>query len=593
MIINAVHPEEFRIAMLDGQTLESFFIETASRGKVVGNIYKGTITHVQQSLQAAFVNYGMAKNGFLPFAEIHPEYYEKEPEGSPRIQDLVHPGQEVLVQVVKEEVGNKGALLTTYISLAGRDIVLMPGQAQRGVSRKIEDGEKRERLKELAQSLKVPEDIGVIIRTAAEERSKREVTQDLNNLLRLWDDIKRRVPESPTPSLIYKEQDLALRVIRDYLTPTIKTILVDDKEVYRQVKEFLDIISPRQQRAVKLHKEDTPICSKYNLEEQIEHVFRRKVPLKSGGYLLIDPTEALVAIDVNSGRTNTGDGVLEEMVYKVNMEAATEIPRQLRLRDLGGLIVIDFIDMRDNRHTREVERKLKEEMKKDKAKITIGRISRFGLLELSRQHLGLNILRGSFKDCPTCQGLGMVRSIEATAVYYFRKMWQALAQKKYATIKASLHPEVAIYLLNRKRQDLVQLEEKFQAAIVIEGVPTLLPHEGHLEYIPREAPPSEARPTDQKQPEGKVAEPAPKESRPSEGKPQEGKPKEGKPAEGKRPRKRSPRRKSSQKRPPEQSGEAEKPLEPPLPESFPDTESRSTEEASPEPRPTTDTSISS
>jgi ribonuclease E len=595
MIINAVHPEEFRVAMLDGQTLESFFIETASRGKVVGNIYKGTITHVQQSLQAAFVNYGMAKNGFLPFTEIHPEYYKKEPEGSPRIQDLMHTGQEVLVQVVKEEIGSKGALLTTYISLAGRDVVLMPGQAQRGVSRKIEDGEKRERLKELAHGLKVPEDIGVIIRTAAEERSKREVAQDLNNLLRLWEEIKRRVQESPTPSLIYKEQDLALRVIRDYLTPTIKTILVDDKEVFQQVKDFLDIISPRQQRAVKLHKEDSPICSKYNLEEQIEHVFRRKVPLKSGGYLLIDPTEALVSIDVNSGRTNTGEGALEEMVYKVNMEAATEIPRQLRLRDLGGLIVIDFIDMRDNRHTREVERKLKEEIKKDKAKITVGRISRFGLLELSRQHLGLNILRGSFKDCPTCQGLGLVRSIEATAVYYFRKIWQILSQKKIATIKADLHPEVATYLLNRKRQELAELEEKFQATITIEGVPTLLPHEGHLEYVPREAP-SEARPTDPKHQEAKPVESAVKEITASEGKPQE-----VRATEGKRPKKRSPRRKPPQKRKPEpgsdngkpqSESEDSRPLELPVPESISAAESQNSEETNSDTRPSTDTIVS-
>src|SRR5208337_4662467 len=245
MIINAIHPEEFRIAVVEGHTLEHFFIETATRGKVAGNLYKVTITHIQSSLQAAFVNYGVERNGFLPFSEIHPEYYDSDVEDDPaRIQDVVHNGQEVLVQVVKEELGNKGALLTTYVSLAGRDIVLMPGQDQRGVSRKIENGDRRERLKELARSLKVPEECGVILRTAAEDRTKREVMKDLDHLVKIWGEIKKKVQESPTPSLIYKEQDLAVRVIRDYFAAGIKNILVDDREVYRRVKEFLGIISP-------------------------------------------------------------------------------------------------------------------------------------------------------------------------------------------------------------------------------------------------------------------------------------------------------------------------------------------------------------
>jgi ribonuclease E len=485
MIINAVHPEEFRVALVEGQLLEGFFIETASRGKVVGNLYKGIVTHVQPSLQAAFVNYGMERNGFLPFSEIHPEYYQKEVEEPARIQDLIEPGQEVLIQVVKEEIGNKGALLTTYISLAGRDIVLMPGQNQRGVSRKIEDGDQRERLKELVRDLKIPDDFGVIIRTAAEACTKREVGKDLNHLIKIWEEIKKRVQETAAPALIYKEQDLAIRVIRDYFNAQIKNILVDDKEVYKQVKEFLRIISPKSQGMVRLYKEEPPICSKYNLEDQIEQIFKKKVPLKSGGHLLIDSTEALVAIDVNSGRT-LSEGAVEEMAFKVNMEAAAEIPRQLRLRDLGGLIVIDFIDMRDNRHAREVERRLKEEIKKDKAKITIGKISRFGLLELSRQHLGLHILRGSYSQCPLCQGVGLTRSPEATALCYFRKIWQMLAQKKPMAIKGIFSQDVANYILNRKRTDIIQLEERFSASIIIEGSSTLLPHEGHLEFTPRE-----------------------------------------------------------------------------------------------------------
>ncbi|MCU0588953.1 MAG: Rne/Rng family ribonuclease [Syntrophobacteraceae bacterium] len=485
MIINAVHPEEFRVALVEGQTLEGFFIETASRGKVVGNIYKGIITHVQTSLQAAFVNFGMERNGFLPFTEIHPEYYRQDLPEPVRIQDVIETGQEVLVQVVKEEIGSKGALLTTYISLAGRDVVLMPGQSQRGVSRKIDEAEQREQLKELVRSLSVPEEMGIIIRTAALNRTKREIGKDLNNLLRIWEEVKKKVQESPAPAMIYKEQDLAIRVIRDYFNPDIKSILVDDREVHRQVKDFLNIISPSHERAVKLHKDDGPICGKYNLEEQIEQIFRKKVPLKSGGHLLIDQTEALVAIDVNSGRTN-GEGDLEEMVFKVNMEAAAEIPRQLRLRDLGGLVVIDFIDMRENRHMRDVERRLKEEFKKDKAKITLGKISRFGLLELSRQHLGLNILRGSFRQCPICQGAGIVRSDEAAALSYLRRIWATLANRKIAIVKATVAPEVANYLLNQKRGDIVGLEERFKVPVVIEAAPGVPANAGHIEFVPRE-----------------------------------------------------------------------------------------------------------
>lgn len=486
MLINAVHPEEFRVAVVEGQSLESFFIETAARGKVVGNIYKAVIVHVQVSLQAAFVDYGMERNGFLPFSEIHPEYYQKEATDPVRIQDVIQPGQEVLVQVVKEEIGSKGALLTTYISLAGRDVVLMPGQPQRGVSRKIEDEAQRERLKQLISDLRVPEEMGVIIRTAAENRNKREVSKDLNHLIKIWGEVRKRVQQSPAPCLIYKEQDLALRVIRDYFNPNIKTILVDDKDVYRRVKEFLRIISPRHQHGVRLHREDGPIFVKYNLEQQIEQIFQKKVPLKSGGYLLIDSTEALVAIDVNSGRTN-GNGVLEEMVFKVNMEAAAEIPRQLRLRDLGGLIVIDFIDMRERRHMREVERCMRDATKKDKAKITIGRISRFGLLELSRQHLALNIQRGSYKDCPMCQGTGLVRSPEATALYYLRKIWLALVQKKPAEVRGTFALDVANYLLNQKRSDISNMEQRYQTTIMIEGSLNLQPHEGHLEFIVKES----------------------------------------------------------------------------------------------------------
>lgn len=488
MIINAIHPEEFRIAVVEGHNLEHFFIETATRGKIAGNIYKGIITHIQSSLQAAFVNYGVERNGFLPSSEIHPEYYDSDISDQTRIQDVIHPGQEVLVQVVKEEVGTKGALLTTYVSLAGRDIVLMPGQDQRGVSRKIEDGDKRERMKELIRSLKVPDEFGVILRTAAEDRTKREINMDLDHLVKIWGEIKKKVQETPAPALIYKEQDLAIRIIRDYFPAGIKSIIIDDKEVYRRVKEFLGIISPRNQKTVRLNKEEGPIFSKFNLEDQVAQIFRRKVPLKSGGYLLFDPTEALVSIDVNSGRTSA-EGAVEEMALKVNLEAAVEIPRQLRLRDLGGLVVIDFIDLREQRHARDVERRLKEELKKDKAKISLGRISKFGLLELSRQHLGLNILRGSYTECTTCQGSGLVRSTETIALDYFRKIWTNLVNKRPAVLKAVLPADAADYLLNRKRADIANLENVYKACVIIESSPTALSHEGYIETTPHELQP--------------------------------------------------------------------------------------------------------
>ena len=289
MIINAIHPEEFRIAVVEGHNLEHFFIETATRGKIAGNIYKGIITHIQSSLQAAFVNYGVERNGFLPSSEIHPEYYDSDISDQTRIQDVIHPGQEVLVQVVKEEVGTKGALLTTYVSLAGRDIVLMPGQDQRGVSRKIEDGDKRERMKELIRSLKVPDEFGVILRTAAEDRTKREINMDLDHLVKIWGEIKKKVQETPAPALIYKEQDLAIRIIRDYFPAGIKSIIIDDKEVYRRVKEFLGIISPRNQKTVRLNKEEGPIFSKFNLEDQVAQNFPPQGAPQVGGIPALRP----------------------------------------------------------------------------------------------------------------------------------------------------------------------------------------------------------------------------------------------------------------------------------------------------------------
>lgn len=486
LLINAHDPEEVRVALVEGQSLEGFFIETAARGKVVGNIYKGIVVNVQPSLQAAFVDYGGERNGFLPLSEIHPDYYAVDIEKSPKIQDVIRQGQEVLVQVTKEEVGSKGAALTTYVSLAGRYLVLAPGQNQRGVSRKIEDETQRERLKQMAQELEIPEQMGIIVRTAAENRTKREIQKDLRYLIRLWEGIFKKVQETKAPALIYRERDLAIRVVRDYFHPAIKTILVDHPEVHRQVKDFVRIISPKHQRLVKLYKGEAPLFNKFHLEEQIDQLFQKKVPLKSGGYLVIDTTEALVAIDVNSGKA-TRETVQEDNIYRVNMEAAEEIPRQLRLRDLGGLVVVDFIDMRQAQHIRNVERRLREEVKKDKAKVKVGKISSFGLMEISREHLGLSIQLGSYRACPKCSGTGMVRSTETSAVWYLRKIWNAVLKEDVVAVRAHLAADVAHYLLNRKRKDLMALEERFRKDILIKASPHLAPHEGHLECVTAEA----------------------------------------------------------------------------------------------------------
>ena len=485
LLINAIFPEELRVAIVEGQTLSGFFIETAARGKQVGNLYKGVVVHVQPSLQAAFVDYGARRNGFLPLSEIHPDYFSRDPGSEVKIQEVIKPGQEVLVQVVKEEIGTKGAALTTYIALAGRYVVLLPGQSSRAISRKIKDETQRDKLKKLVQELKLEENMGIIIRTAAEHQTKREISRDAKYLTLIWKEIKKRVQRSPAPALIYKELDLATRVVRDYFNPNITSILVDDREVFRRIKDFISIISPRHQRIVKLYEGDAPIFSKYNLEKQIEQLFDRRVPLKSGGYLVIDVTEALVAIDVNSGGA-TSDEELEETSYRVNLEAAAEIPRQLRLRDLGGLIVIDFIDMHNPQHIKGVEQRLRREVKKDRAKIKIGRISRFGLLELSRQHLGLNIQVGSYVECPHCQGRGLIRSAESAALRLLRRIWAQLLKEGSGGVRARCALDVANHLLNEKRSYLTMLEQRFHKKIIVEADHELEYHQDVLEILPEE-----------------------------------------------------------------------------------------------------------
>lgn len=489
LLINAVDPEEYRVALIEDGVLEEFYIETAAKEQIRGNIYKGIVAHIEPALQAAFIDYGGNKNGFLQADEIHPEYHLETAEGGEGhgrsrlpIQKMIRRGQELLVQVTKEESGTKGAALTTYISLPGRHLVLTPGQSGVGVSRKIEDEAERERLKKIVGQLKIPEEIGVIVRTAGQGKKKQDLAKDLDSLLKLWEEIRTRAMEQPAPSLVYKEMDLAMRTLRDLFTPDIKEILVDHKEIYKQVRDFLAIIAPRQVNAVKLYKEARPLFSKHQIEEQIETIFQKRVKLKSGGHIVIDPTEALVAIDVNSGRS-TKEKQIEETAFKTNLEAAEEIARQLRLRDLGGLIVIDFIDMKAAKNQNEVVKAMKTHLKKDKARTTVSKISKFGLMELSRQRIRPPIQFGTYLVCPTCQGRGQVRSVETLALMYLRKISLGISKGTVAEVKGELPLEVAHYLLNRKREELTRMEERHQVAIFLEGRPYLPPEEGKLEFV--------------------------------------------------------------------------------------------------------------
>jgi len=486
MLINAQEPEECRVAMVVDGRLEEFYIETSTREQVRGNIYKAVVDNVEPSLDAAFVNYGAVKNGFLQISEIHPEYFPEGVTGSqPPIRKVLKRGQVVLVQVTKEPAGTKGAALTTYISLAGPSLVLMPGRDGGGVSRKIEDDTERQRLKKILDELEVPPQMGLIVRTQAQGKNKRDLTRDLNSMLRLWEEIKSRLPEAPLPSLVHKEEDLALRTIRDYFSTDITEILIDNKELHRKVKEYLAIISPRHASKVKLYKEKRPIFAKYDLEKQIESIYGSSLRLPSGGSLVIHSTEALVAIDVNSAKS-TREHDIEETAYKTNLEAAVEAARQLRLRDLGGLIVVDFIDMREAKHRRGVVKAFRDEAKKDKARMRLGQISRFGLMELSRQRIRPSIESGSYTICPYCGGRGVVRSRETAALGWLRKIWQAVHTGNVARVEALLPYPVANYLLNRKREELLNLERRHNVLIAIEGRPDLPPEEGELELIRRE-----------------------------------------------------------------------------------------------------------
>lgn len=469
MLINATHPEELRVALVDGQQLYDLDIEHRTREQKKANIYKGRITRIEPSLEAAFVDYGAERHGFLPLKEISREYFCKNPsdiQGRINIKDVVKEGQELIVQVDKEERGNKGAALTSFISLAGRYLVLMPNNPRAGgISRRIE-GEERTQLKEALNSVTVPEGMGIIVRTAGLGRGSEELQWDLDYLSQLWDAIKKAADERPSPFLIYQESNVIIRAIRDYLRQDIGEVLIDNESVFNEAKDFITQVIPHYKDKLQLYNDDIPLFNRYQIESQIETAFQREVKLPSGGSIVIDPTEALVSIDINSAKATKGSDI-EETALNTNLEAAEEIARQLRLRDIGGLLVIDFIDMTPPRNQRAVENRMRDVLVSDRARVQVGRISRFGLMELSRQRLRPSLGETSGVVCPRCNGQGTIRDVESLALSIVRLIEEEALKDRTGRIQAQLPIAVATYLLNEKRDVVFDIERRLGIQILL------------------------------------------------------------------------------------------------------------------------------
>ncbi|WP_050896277.1 Rne/Rng family ribonuclease [Neisseria meningitidis] len=466
MLFNATQAEELRVAIVDGQNLLDLDIETLGKEQRKGNIYKGIITRIEPSLEACFVDYGTDRHGFLPFKEVSRSYFQDYEGGRARIQDVLKEGMEVIVQVEKDERGNKGAALTTFISLAGRYLVLMPNNPRGGgVPRRIE-GEERQELKAAMAELDIPNGMSIIARTAGIGRSAEELEWDLNYLKQLWQAIEEAGKAHHDPYLLFMESSLLIRAIRDYFRPDIGEILVDNQEVYDQVAEFMSYVMPGNIGRLKLYEDHTPLFSRFQIEHQIESAFSRSVSLPSGGAIVIDHTEALVSIDVNSARATRGADI-EDTAFKTNMEAAEEVARQMRLRDLGGLVVIDFIDMENPKHQRDVENVLRDALKKDRARVQMGKLSRFGLLELSRQRLKPALGESSHVACPRCAGTGVIRGIESTALHVLRIIQEEAMKDNTGEVRAQVPVDVATFLLNEKRAELFAMEERLDVNVVL------------------------------------------------------------------------------------------------------------------------------
>lgn len=546
MLINATQPEELRVAIVEGQKLFNLDIEAPGRELKKANIYKGRITRVEPSLEAAFVDYGADRHGFLPMKEISRSYFKAEAfdAGKRAINELLREGQEIIVQVEKEERGNKGAALTTFLSLAGRYLVLMPNNPRAGgVSRRIE-GQDRSELREAMSSLEIPEGMGLIVRTAGVGKIAEELQWDLNYLLQLWRAIAESAAGRKAPFLIYQESNVIIRSIRDHLRADIGEIVIDEPEVFEQAKQFVEQVMPNNLRKLRFYDDDVPLFSRYQIESQIESAFSRALRLPSGGSIVIDHTEALTSIDINSARATKGADI-EETALNTNLEAAEEIARQLRLRDLGGLFVIDFIDMTPSRHQREVENRLKEAVKDDRARIQIGRISRFGLLEMSRQRLRPSLGESAHQVCPRCDGHGYIRSVDSLALSILRIVEEEALKENTGRVVAQLPVEIATFLLNEKRQIIADIESRHNINIVLipnrhletpkyeidrtrrqdmanDDAPS---HTQAKDYSPTTLPPAERTPPKVEQPAVRQItpdEPAPKRPEPAPAAPAEG-----------------------------------------------------------------------
>ena len=510
MIINATQSEESRVAIVEDGRLEDLYVERASQENLVGNIYRGKIVNLEPSIQAVFVDFGVGRNGFLHISDVEPQYFRQggydpnkpieeqneelaarvsnsnnnrrrkqrysggRPRVKPPIQELFQKGDEVVVQVIKEGIGTKGPTLTTYLSIPGRYLVLMPHLDRIGVSRKIEDDKDRKRLKEALSELNPPKGLGFIVRTAGQGRSKKELSRDMAYLIRLWKAIARRIKKSGGPSSVYEENDMIIRTIRDVFTGDVDSIYIDSEDAFRRAKEFLKLVMPRYASRLQHYKGDQPIFHNYKLDEEIKNIYKRQVPLKDGGSIVIDPTEALVAIDVNSGNFRLDDNA-EETAYHLNLAAAREIARQLRLRDLGGVIVNDFIDMRREKHRRGVERELRNAMRRDRARTKILRTSPFGLIEMTRQRIRPSLKRSVYEDCPSCSGRGLVKTDESMAIEVTRKLMLIAPDKRVKKVTVRVNNKVAEYLNTKKDSEISEIKERSGIEVNVVSVDNTYP----------------------------------------------------------------------------------------------------------------------
>ncbi len=474
MYISVLPGEQVEVALSEDGAVTEYYVEMLHQAKTKGNIYKGVINNIDTNLQAAFVNYGAEKNGFLQIDEVHPEYYLSPHDPNkgkkyPLMQKVLKAGQEVLVQVVKEPTGNKGAFLTSYLSLPGRFLVLTPGREQIGVSRKVEDDEERSRLREMLEGLSAGPGLGVIVRTVSAGTSKTTLQRDLQFLKRLWKDVRKKGTTEQTPCQIYQEPDLATRSVRDYLTDDVSEVWVDDAATAELIREFVTLVFPRKASLVKLHTDpERTLWERFGIRKQLDQIYSREVILPSGGRLVFDQTEALMAIDINSGKI-AGKTNFESMALKTNTEAAESIAQQLRLRDIGGQVVIDFIEMRDHNHWREVEKTLRNAMKGDRARHDVGKMSRFGLLQVVRQRTGSSALSITMEACPCCRGSGLRRNMEWQSLQALRELHRqlrALPQGQCVHVFET-SPELAFYLLNHKRERLLELERRFNLRLEV------------------------------------------------------------------------------------------------------------------------------